>query len=62
MDSSKKGIYSSVSPDHSLPNMVGMKSTTYGRGTSYDKTGASRRQIVDRPDYDLRDDPSASKY
>jgi hypothetical protein len=41
MESARRGLYSSVSPDHStpmIPSMVGMKSTTYGRPTSYDKS------------------------
>lgn len=42
-ESAKRGFYSSVSPDHSspmLPSMVGLKSTTYNRPTSHEKSSS----------------------
>ena len=45
----KRGLFSSsVSPDHSMPSMVGLKSTTYGRGISLEKTTGVRNKIFDK--------------
>lgn len=61
--SSKRGnlLSSSVSPDHSLPSMVGLKSTTYGRNISQERTGIRNRvNFKDEPS--SREDQLQSKY
>jgi hypothetical protein len=57
-DSAKRGgmLASSASPDHSMPSMVGLKSTTYGRGTSYEKTANNRNKFLEREDLNARED------
>ena len=44
MDSRRGNIIaSSISPDHSMPSMVGLKSTTYGRGVSFERMDPRKR-------------------
>lgn len=57
MDSAKRGLYSSVSPDHlspMIPSMAGLKSTTYGRPTSLEKNGSMNKISVPEPKWGTR--------